>query len=120
MVCLARATDRGYNCVKVISVDLSSCPNPVEESPSVYEKVVSVSGYERVIVKWFNLEKGFGFVSRGEGTEDIFIHMETLRRFGVVQLLPGQVVLVRFGKGEKGLMATEIHPDVSPKFLQNN
>jgi cold shock protein len=51
-------------------------------------------------------------MTRGEGTEDIFVHMETLRRFGLTELRPGQVVLVRFGDGEKGLMAAEIHPDV--------
>ena len=70
------------------------------------------SGLERVLVKWFNRTKGFGFLTRGEGTEDIFIHMETLRRFGLTELRPGQVVLVRFGDGEKGLMAAEIHPDM--------
>ena len=37
--------------------------------------------------------------------------METLRRFGLTELRPGQVVLVRFGPGDKGLMAAEIHPD---------
>ena len=38
--------------------------------------------------------------------------METLRRFGLTELRPGQTVLVRFGDGDKGLMAAEIHPDV--------
>jgi CspA family cold shock protein len=37
--------------------------------------------------------------------------METLRRFGLTELRPGQTVLVRFGPGDKGLMAAEIHPD---------
>ena len=47
--------------------------------------------------------QGFGFLTRGEGTEDIFVHMETLRRYGLTELRPGQVVLVRFGRGPKGL-----------------
>ncbi len=38
--------------------------------------------------------------------------METLRRFGMMELRPGQVVLIRFGEGDKGLMAAEIHPDI--------
>ena len=47
----------------------------------------------------------------GDRTPDVFVHMETLRRFGVTELRPGQVVLVRYGHGDKGLMAAEIHPD---------
>ena len=51
-------------------------------------------------------------LTRGESTEDIFVHMETLRHFGIAELRPGQVVLVRYGRGQKGLMAAEIHPDI--------
>ena len=38
--------------------------------------------------------------------------METLRRFGITELRPGQVVLVRYGDGAKGLMVAEIRPDL--------
>jgi CspA family cold shock protein len=40
--------------------------------------------------------------------------METLRRFGLMELRPGQFVMVRFGPGSKGLMAAEIHPEGGP------
>jgi CspA family cold shock protein len=39
------------------------------------------------------------------------VHMETLRRFGIAELRPGQTVLVRFGPGPKGMMAAEVRPD---------
>ena len=58
--------------------------------------------------------RGFGFLTRGEGTPDIFVHMETLRRYGMTELRPGQTVLVRFGPGPKGLMAAEVQPDGGP------
>ena len=43
-------------------------------------QAAAIGGFEIVIVKWFNRVRGFGFLTRGEGTEDIFVHMETLRR----------------------------------------
>ena len=73
-------------------------------------QVNPTSGYEIAIVKWFNRVKGFGFLTRGEGTEDIFLHMETVRRYGMTELKPGDSVLVRYGDGAKGLMAAEVRP----------
>ena len=63
--------------------------------------------------KWFSRPKGYGFVTDG-GDEDIFCHMDTMRKFGVRELRQGQRVLVRVGRGPKGLTATEIHlaPDM--------
>lgn len=56
-------------------------------------------------------------LTRGEGTPDIFVHMETLRRYGMAELRPGQFVLVRYGPGSKGLMAAEIQPEAgAPGF----
>ena len=63
---------------------------------------------------------GFGFLTCGEGTPDIFVHMETLRRFGMTELRPGQYVLVRFGPGSKGMMAAEIHPETGPSALSSH
>ncbi|MGB3646301.1 MAG: cold-shock protein [Mesorhizobium sp.] len=113
VVCLARQGERGLQAFRVLSMDLTTAVHPAEmQEQRTHVTVTPESGLERALVKWFNRIKGFGFLSRGEGTEDIFIHMETLRRYGIAELRPGQVVLVRFGRGDKGLMAAEIHPDM--------
>lgn len=112
IVALVQRRERGYQAFRILSMDQSTAVHPSQMPPvRTHVQVTPSSGLERVLVKWFNRTKGFGFLTRGEGTEDIFVHMETLRRFGLTELRPGQTVLVRFGNGDKGLMAAEIHPD---------
>lgn len=113
VVALVQRRERGFQAFRILSMDTSTAVHPSQLPPvRTHVQVTPTSGLERAIVKWFNRTKGFGFLTRGEGTADIFIHMETLRRYGITELRPGQSVLVRFGDGEKGLMAAEIHPDV--------
>jgi CspA family cold shock protein len=113
VVALIQRRDRGYQAFRILSMDTSTAVHPSQMPPvRTHVQVTPSSGLERAIVKWFNRTKGFGFLTRGDGTEDIFVHMETLRRYGITELRPGQTVLVRFGDGDKGLMAAEIHPDV--------
>ncbi|EJN04842.1 cold-shock protein [Phyllobacterium sp. YR531] len=117
VVCEVKQGERGMQCFHVKSMDNSTAVHPTEMPPvRTHVTVTPSSGLERVLVKWFNRTKGFGFLTRGEGTEDIFIHMETLRHFGLTELRPGQVVLIRFGNGEKGLMASEVHPDIGTQL----
>ncbi len=59
-------------------------------------------------VKWFEAEKGYGFISPDGGGKDVFIHITALRRSGVNALGPGQRVRVDVVDGKKGLEADRI------------
>lgn len=112
IVCEVLQRPKGYQAFRILSMDESTAIHPAQMlPPRTHVTVVPTSGLERAQVKWFNRLRGFGFLTRGEGTEDIFVHMETLRRFGLTELRPGQYVLVRYGPGSKGLMAAEVRPE---------
>ena len=115
VVCEVLQRPKGLQAFRVLSMDESTAVHPSTLPPArTHVTVTPTSGLERALVKWFNRLRGFGFLTRGEGTPDIFVHMETLRRYGLAELRPGQTVLVRFGPGPKGLMAAEVHPDGGP------
>lgn len=59
-------------------------------------------------VKWFDKIKGFGFVNVFGSAEDVFVHMEVLRVYGMSELAQGEAVSVRVADGPRGRMAVEI------------
>jgi len=121
VVCEALVRPKGMQALRILSMDESTAVHPAQRPPArTHVTVAPTSGLERAIVKWFNRLRGFGFLTRGEGTPDIFVHMETLRRYGMTELRPGQTVLVRFGPGPKGMMATEVRPDGGPHGLASH
>lgn len=100
---------RGLQAFRILSLDDSTALHPSElPMPRTHVQVVPTSGLEPAVVKWFNRLRGFGFLTQGDGKPDIFVHMETLRRYGIAELKPGEQVFVRFGDGSKGLMAAEV------------
>ena len=59
-------------------------------------------------VKWFDKQKGFGFVNVFGKSEDVFVHMETVRRCGFQDLSSGEGMAVRTFRGPRGLMVAEL------------
>ncbi len=78
-------------------------PPPLRQ-PSAFS-----SGPEaEAVVKWFNAEKGFGFVEILGGAGDAFLHASVLQRAGADRVDPGARLRVRTGPGQKGLQVTEV------------
>jgi CspA family cold shock protein len=59
-------------------------------------------------VKWFNPEKGFGFVALSDGSGDAFLHANTLNQSGHSAVSPGATLRVRIGQGQKGRQVSEV------------
>ncbi|MFT8636677.1 MAG: cold-shock protein [Pseudoclavibacter sp.] len=61
-------------------------------------------------VKWFNAEKGYGFIAPDDGGDDVFAHYSAIATEGFRTLEENQKVSFEVKQGPKGLQAEEIHP----------
>ncbi len=61
-------------------------------------------------VKWFNSEKGFGFIQPDDGSADVFTHFSAIESTGYRELAEGQKVEFSTEMGAKGLQATSVRP----------
>jgi len=115
IVCEAVQRDKGLQAVRILELDESTArapepraPRPAPPARPRGQPVEAEGEFLDATVKWFNRVRGYGFVTRGEGTQDIFIHIETLRRFGREDLTPGEALRVRIGNGPKGPLVADI------------
>ena len=102
-------TQRGLQVVDVYEVT-----PPVDEDGGATLGIDTVNAefadiaLEPARVKWFDKVKGFGFANVFGRSEDVFIHMEVLRKSGFAELQPGEAVGLRSVEGERGRMAVAI------------
>ncbi|MDQ4500722.1 cold-shock protein [Sinomonas sp. ASV322] len=61
-------------------------------------------------VKWFNGEKGFGFIAPDDNTDDVFVHFTAIESKGFRELQEGQKVEFETQQGPKGLQAAKVRP----------
>ena len=59
-------------------------------------------------VKWFSNEKGYGFIERGNGEADVFVHFSAIAGDGYKSLTEGQTVSFEVVQGDKGLQAATV------------
>ena len=108
---MAGRNARGWQAVEVLSIE---APPPEAEGPvhnqDLVEPLDADAPFEPARVKWYDKTKGFGFANVFGSREDVFVHAEVLRRYGLADLATGEAISLRAAKGKRGRLAVEVRP----------
>ena len=110
LTCQATRGPKGFQVMSIVSLDLSTAgPMPRVDSAESPPAGESDDGdYAACLVKWYNGERGYGFICPPGTDKDVFVHAAILRRNGIDGLVPGQTVRAKIGDGPKGLQVLDI------------
>jgi CspA family cold shock protein len=102
-------TDRGLQAVSVVDiVVIADLVPPLRDMEEMSPEDIAKVEIEPARVKWFDKAKGFGFANIFRDPEDIFVHIDVLRRSGLANLQAGEAIGVRLFNGERGRMAIDV------------
>jgi len=106
----AQQTERGIQAVEVHSIEPPDQDDLVglADLDDIDPEVIRAAPLEPARVKWFDKGKGFGFANTFGSEQDVFIHVEVLRRSGMADLQSGEALALRVIEGKRGRMATEV------------
>ena len=100
---------KGPHVTEVLSIDSSTAvPTASRRSSAQATTSNGPSVEETGTVKWFNADKGYGFIATRGGGKDVFVHISALDRSGIAALSEGQTVVVDIVEGRKGPEATRV------------
>ena len=104
-------TARGVQATEVFRIEppAGAAALPLADFEEIEPDVLAAAPLEPARVKWFDKGKGFGFANVFGRSEDVFVHIEVLRRSGLADLQPGEALAVRVVDGRRGRMAIEVN-----------
>ena len=109
---VVQETARGIQAVEVLEIEPPAAVEVEEDDFAIGGEIAEPVDLSLPLVparvKWFDKAKGFGFANIFGRDEDVFLHIEVLRRSGLADLQPGEAVSLRVVEGKRGRMATQV------------
>ncbi len=115
---VVQETPRGRQALEVLKIEppLSGSPAGLEDIEVLDAEALAAIPLVAARIKWFDKAKGFGFANVFGRSEDVFIHVEVLRRSGFADLQPGEAVSLKVIDGQRGRLATLVAAwDAAPR-----